>query len=76
MELASDHLLVLHFVELCVEPFQAKKVLVTANFLNRAFVQHDDFVGFLNGREPVGDDYGGTVAHHLADCFLDHLFCF
>ena len=39
-----------------------------------AAVHHQDLVGTADGREAVGDDDGGALAHQLGDGVLDELF--
>lgn len=43
-------------------------------FADLAVMQHDDAIGVLNRREPVGDDERSPIAHHALNRFLNELF--
>ena len=58
--IASNKLLILHLVELGIIPVLVKQILVTPDFLDFAMVQHDDFIGFLDGGQPVSNNDGCT----------------
>jgi len=38
------------------------------------FVQHDNFVGMLDGADPMGNNQHGSAVSELFKCILDHFF--
>src|SRR5579884_1937204 len=38
---------------------------------NMTFLQHEDLVGMLNGRQPMSNDNGRATAHRTIQCRLD-----
>src|SRR6476661_1643310 len=68
---------VLHAVELgVVAAFELQQLFVGAGFLDFTFVEHNDFIGFLDGAQAVGNDEGGTALHQLFDGLLDKFLGF
>ncbi len=47
-----------------------------SNFLDFAFIQHNNLVRLLNGGQAVGNNNRCSSFHEVIDCMLDHFFRF
>ena len=66
-------LFVLQLVELEVDSAQGKQLLMRTHFPDFAFVHHDDLVGVLNRRKPVGDHDRSSSAQQLFNRLLNQM---
>ena len=55
-------------VEFVVESSFCEQLLMISCFSDNSFVQHNDFIGFLNGRKSVRNNNGGAVTHEVGRC--------
>ena len=53
-----------------------EQFVVRAFFLNLAFVEHNNLVGFLNGAEAVGNHNRSAACHEFFDGILNQFFGF
>src|SRR5690606_39457892 len=55
----------LDVIDALVVAAESQELLVGSPLDDAPLVQHDDLVGVLHGRDPVGDDEGGPPLHQL-----------
>src|SRR6266853_1619764 len=60
-------ILILQLIQLVVNPALGQQLLVRSHLADLAFVHHDDLVGALDGREPVGDDQRRPPFYHAVE---------
>jgi len=60
-------------VQLVVDSVASNELRVSSLFCHLAFVYDDDFVGVLNGREPMSYNEACTTNLCLVQSFLHHL---
>ena len=73
---SHSHILLqlLHVVETFVVAAEGEELLVGSALHDAAFVEHAYFVGVFDGREAVGNGYGGARLHEAFEGFLHETF--
>ena len=61
-------------VEILVEPFMVHEFGMVAGFHEAPFVQDEDAIGSLDGRQTVSNHKGRSAFHELLQCLLDEPF--
>ncbi len=64
----------LPLIKLRIEASSRQQLFVRAALGDRAAVEHDDFVGVANGRNPVRDEQGRPPRHHAGQLRQDFFF--
>src|SRR5579863_9531073 len=73
----SDFLIfVLQLIELVVNTTLGQQLLMRTHLADLTFVHHDNLIGALYGRKPVGDDYRRAAFDHAAEGIAHFEFCF
>src|ERR1700738_4314850 len=72
----SASALKLKFIQSAVNTAALKKFRMRAGFDNFAFAEHNNEVGPLDRRQPVGDADGGAALHELFQLHLDDALTF
>ena len=61
-------------VEVLVEPFTVHQFGMGAGFNEASFVEDENSISSLDGRQAVGDHKGRSAFHELLQCLLDESF--
>ena len=61
----------LHLMQFVVEALKGDQFVVRTHFFYLAFIQHNDLACLADGRQPVGNDYGGATGNQFIDRFLN-----
>src|SRR4029450_9929488 len=66
---------VLKFEEFVIDPALREELLVTSSLAESAFVQDENFVHVLNGRQAVRDSYRRTPGHESVQGIPNQQLC-
>ena len=61
----------LYITELFVDAIKAIQLVVRSSLNHTAFVDHEDFMGMLNGAKAVGNYETRSVLHQVEECLLN-----
>jgi hypothetical protein len=61
-------------VKILVESFMVHQFSMSAGFHEAPFVEDEDAIGSLDGRQAVSNDKGRSSFHELLQCLLDESF--